>query len=125
MIKTWQMALAAALVLPALSACTSTATPETAAQFAPKVVVTGTQPVSNEAPVMAKSGQYPTFGKPLTAANTQIDDSQALEMRAQMDGLTAQRKAGTITDAEYRKRMAELQQLAANHAAEMQAKIAN
>lgn len=125
MIKTWPMALAAALVLPALGGCTSTATPETAAQFAPKVVVTGSQPVSNEPLVMANSGQFPTFGKPLTAANTQLDDSQAMQMQAQMDGLTARRKAGTITDAEYRMRMAELQQLAANHAAEMQAKIAN
>lgn len=103
----------------------STATPRTAAQYAPKVVVTGTQPVSAVKPAIANSGNYPTFGPPITAANSQMDDSEATRIQAQMAGLTASRQAGKMTEAEYQKQLADLRLLAATHGAAMQAKIAN
>ncbi len=108
----------------ALAAC-STATPQTAAQYAPKVVVTGAQPVSTVKPVLANTGAYPTFGRPMTAANNQMDDSEATRIQAQMAALTASRNAGAVTEAEYQKQLADLRLLAATHGAAMQAKIAN
>lgn len=103
----------------------STATPQTAAQYAPPVVVTGAQPVSTVRPTLANSGTYPTFGAPMTAANKQMDDSEATRIQAQMAALTASRNAGAVTEAEYRKQLADLQLLAATHGAAMQAKIEN
>lgn len=108
----------------AITAC-STATPQTAAQYAPKVVVTGAQPVSTVKPTIANSGTYPTFGAPMTAANKQMDDSEATRIQAQMAALTASRNAGSLTEAEYQKQLADLQLLAATHGAAMQAKIEN
>ncbi len=107
-----------------IAAC-STATPQTAAQYAPKVVVTGAQPVSTVKPALANSGVYPTFGPPITAASNQMDDSEATRIQAQMSALTASRNAGAVTEAEYQKKLADLRLLAATHGAAMQAKIAN
>ncbi|MFC0478827.1 hypothetical protein ACFFHG_02165 [Gellertiella hungarica] len=118
------LALSLAGAGAALAAC-STATPQTAAQFAPKPVVTGAQPVADVKPVMANSGTYPTFGQPMTAANKQMEDSEATRLQAQMSALTASRNAGTVTEAEYQKQLAELRKLAATHGTDMQAKIAN
>lgn len=106
-------------------ACSSTATPRTAAQYAPKVVVTGTQPVSTARPTIANSGTYPTFGPPITAANSQMDDSEATRIQAQMASLAASRNAGAVTEAEYQRQLADLKRLAATHGAAMQAKIEN
>ena len=103
----------------------STATPRTAALYAPKVVVTGAQPVSAVKPTIANTGTYPTFGPPITAATNQMDDSEAMRIQAQMAGLTASRNAGTLTEAEYQKQLADLRLLAATHGAAMQAKIEN
>ena len=117
-------ALAAAALAVALTGC-STATPKTAALYAPKVVVTGTQPVSTVQPVMANTGVYPTFGRPITAANVQMDDVEATRVHARMTGLTAQHQSGAVSDAEYQKQMADLRRLAASHTVEMQNRIAN
>lgn len=108
----------------ALAGC-STATPKTAALYAPKVLVTGTQPVSTVQPVMANAGVYPTFGRPITAANVQMDDVEATRVHARMAGLTAQHKSGAVSDAEYQKQMTDLRQLAVTHSVEMQNRIAN
>lgn len=107
-----------------LAAC-STATPQTAAQYAPKVVVTGVQPISTTPAVIANTGSYPTFGPPLTAANSQMDDAEAVRIQAQMASLSASHSAGALSDAEYKKKLTDLNLLAATHGAAMQAKIAN
>ena len=121
--KTVPVALLAAAAT-ALAAC-STATPQTAAQYAPQVVVTGSQPVAAEKAVMANAGQYPNFGRTITAANKQMADSEAAAIEGQMSALTASHSAGAMTDAEYKSRLDELRKLAASHAAEMKARIEN
>jgi hypothetical protein len=58
---------------------------------------------------------YPTFNGPLTAANVQINDQQATDIGKQLTALGAKREAGTITQAEYDRRVAEMRKLAATH----------
>lgn len=118
-------ALLAVTLLPPLAGCTSTATPKTAALYAPKVVVTGSQPVGTVKPVIAKSGTYPTFGRPITAANAQMEDTDARRLEAEMVALTASRDTGRITETEYQQRLIELRRLAATHASAMQTQIGN
>lgn len=55
---------------------------------------------------------YPSFNGPLTAANSQIDDAQALDLRKKLTALGNQRKAGTITQAQYDAKLAEMKKLA-------------
>jgi hypothetical protein len=118
-------ALLAAALAPALSACTSTATPKTAALYAPTVVVTGAQPVASVKPTLSNQGTYPTFGPPITAANRQMDDVEAVRLQQQMGALTASHNAGQVTDAEYQSKITELRVLASTHASEMQTRIGN
>lgn len=59
---------------------------------------------------------YPSFGGPLTAANVQINDQQAAATQKQMSALAASKQAGTITQAEYDKRVAEMRKVAADQA---------
>nr|WP_316653973.1 hypothetical protein [uncultured Gellertiella sp.] len=122
-IKTIYTLLSATLALP-LVAC-STATPQTASLYAPKVVVTGPLPATTVKPVIASTGTYPTFGPPLTAANQQLDDTEAVRIQTQIAGLAASHRAGQVSDAAYQKQMTDLRLLAATHAAAMQSKIAN
>ena len=58
---------------------------------------------------------YPSFNAPPTAANVQINDQQAGDMVKQLTALGSQRKAGTISEAEYQKRVADMRKLAAEH----------
>ncbi len=58
---------------------------------------------------------YPSFNAPPTAANVQINDQQASDIGKQLTSLGAQRKAGTISEAEYEKRVADMRKLAAQH----------
>lgn len=125
MVRTCLFALLAVTLLPALAGCSSTATPKTVALYAPKVVVTGALPVGTAEPVISKSGTYPTFGPPITAANAQMEDSQARRLEAEMVALTVSRDTGSITEAEYQRQLIELRRLAATHASSMQTKIGN
>ena len=61
----------------------------------------------------SKSG-FPDFNTPLTAANVQISDSQALDIRKQLTAAGAARKAGTITQAQYDAKVEEMRKLAAS-----------
>jgi hypothetical protein len=82
---------------------------------APTAVVVKSQngrPVDNSLDHTADG--YPTFNGPLTAANVQINDQQALDMRSKLTALGAAHKAGTITQAEYDRRVAEMKKLAAS-----------
>jgi hypothetical protein len=119
------LALVAAAIGPALAACTSAPTPRTAALYAPKVVVTGAQPIGAVKPVIAASGTYPTFAPPITAANKQMDDAEARQFQMQMAALTAGRQKGLINEAEYQKQLVELRTIATSHAVDMQTQIGN
>lgn len=123
--RTFLAALLAVSLVPVLSACTSTATPRTAGLYAPKVVVTGVQPVSTTAPVIANSGTYPTFGPQITAANKQMDDVQASQLRNQMAALAVVRQKGLVTEDQYIRQRDELRAIANTHGIDMQAQIGN
>ncbi|WFS02626.1 hypothetical protein [Rhizobium tumorigenes] len=56
---------------------------------------------------------YPTFNGPLTAANVQIADPQALDIRKQLTAAGAARNSGAITQAQYDAKVAEMRKLQA------------
>ncbi|WP_028748334.1 hypothetical protein [Rhizobium mesoamericanum] len=98
-----------------------------ARQAAPAPVVMNA--TKGEAPTQSglshyKDG-YPGFGAPLTAANVQMGDEEAGGVQKKLTALAAQRKAGTISEAEYQRRVAEFRKLAAEHGAETLSEIAN
>lgn len=66
------------------------------------------QPVDHR-PV--QSDRYPDFSKPLDSAMPQMTDEDAARMETQLSALARQRKAGTVSEAEYRRRVEELQAL--------------
>ena len=112
----------------ALSGCS---TPEeraaaAARRTAPTAVVMKSekgQPIDENSTPHTKDG-YPTFG-PLTAANVQINDQQAAGLQSQLTALAASREAGTITQAEYERRVAEMRKLAVEHGPDTLSQIEN
>jgi hypothetical protein len=74
---------------------------------------------------LRKSGTYPTFDRQLTAANVQISDEEAAGSEGRLAALGRARRSGAISEAEYRRRVAELRKLAAEHGSAAQADIAN
>jgi hypothetical protein len=117
-----------ALVI-ALSGCSSPAEKAAAAarRAAPTAVVmkseTG-QAIDENTTPRTKDG-YPTFNGPLTAANVQINDQQGADLQKQMTALTTSRNAGTISEAEYQRRVAEMRKLAAEHGTDTLSQIEN
>lgn len=83
---------------------------------APTAVVMNSPDAAANQPQHIKSPDgYPTFAGPLTAANVQMSDEQAANQQQQLSALTSARQAGTITEAEYQKRVEEMRKLAAEH----------
>ncbi|RDJ13466.1 hypothetical protein [Rhizobium grahamii] len=125
-----RIALFSAAAAMTLAGCLET--PEEKAAFrarqaAPTPVVMNA--TKGEAPTVSglshyKDG-YPGFGAPLTAANVQMSDQEAGGLQSKLTALTAQRKAGTISEAEYQRRVAEFRKLAAEHGADTLSEIAN
>ncbi|MDO1583857.1 SHOCT domain-containing protein [Rhizobium oryzicola] len=119
----WMGAVAMPL---ALSGCSSdtfalTGRPTTA----PQATVVGPQPAPTPKPITKLStGEYPSVGRPLTAANTQIADQDFDSTEAKLTRLANQRKSGAITEAEYKRRIAALRQLGSEHAADAEREIA-
>jgi hypothetical protein len=66
----------------------------------------------------APSCDYPDFSTPLKSAMAQMSDEEARQMEAELTALGAGRKNGTISEAEYWKRVRELQALASHHGAD-------
>ena len=71
------------------------------------------------------TGSYPSFSEPLTAANAQMTDQDAVKMQHNLSALGHARRSGSISEAEYNRRVEEMRKLAAQHGAETQAEIAN
>lgn len=72
-----------------------------------------------------KTGYYPGFSQPLTSANLQMTDEEAAAQQSRLSALGAARRAGTISEAEYKRREAELRRLAAQHGQDTLSEIAN
>jgi hypothetical protein len=91
----------------------------------PEAKVVGSMPVS-DSPVSTKrvTGVYPTFATPLTSASDQMSDEEATSMQSRLSSLASARSAGTVSDAEYRRRLQELQALGEHHASDAEAAIA-
>jgi hypothetical protein len=87
-----------AIALPLLSGCS--ASTHTATVLTP--------PVSDS----AKKSVYPDFSQPLTSAMPQLSDQDAAKIAARLSALGAQRQAGSISDAEYWRRVNALKSLA-------------
>lgn len=125
-----RMAILAAAAAAMLAGCTST--PEqkaaAAARRAPPTAVVmtatkGEQPT--EGGLAHYPDGYPSFGAPLTAANVQMGDDEAGGLQKQLTALGARRKAGTISEAEYQRRVAEFRKLAAEHGTDTLSEIGN
>jgi len=65
------------------------------------------------------SGKYPDFSRPLTSAMAQMSDAEASQMQGELTALSDGRKSGAISEAEYWRRVKELEALAANHGQDM------
>ena len=59
----------------------------------------------------APSDKYPDFSKPLDSAMPQMTDEEAARMETQLSALARQRRNGGISEAEYWRRVRELQAL--------------
>lgn len=100
--------IAAALPL-LLSACNSTS-PDTPAATA-------------TAGVVDRSAVYPEITGRKNAATTQMSDEEAAAHAARLSALAGSRRSGAISEAEYRRRLAELDALGANHGRDTLAEI--
>ncbi|MBC2773824.1 SHOCT domain-containing protein [Rhizobium sp. AQ_MP] len=123
-------ALAAAVVaLMAGTGCQSTTPPATTeVASVPTALQVNVEDPENPDAAPARSTYrdgYPNFGGSLNAANVQMSNDEATALQAQLTSLGAARSAGTISEAEYQARLAELRKLAAQHGPETQAQIAN
>lgn len=103
----------------ALAGCNLTAEQKAAAaakRAAPTaVVMPATKGEAVEGGLAKSPDGYPNFGAPLTAANVQMSDEQAANLQHQLTALAAQRKAGTLSEADYQAKVAEMRRLAAEH----------
>ena len=123
-----RIALIGAAAAMALAGCMRT--PEEKAEIADRraaptaVVMNATK---GEAPTESGLSHYrdgyPGFGAPLTAANVQMNDEEASSLQQKLTALSNRRKAGTISEAEYQRRVAEYRKLAEDHGPETLSEI--
>ncbi|OAP34538.1 hypothetical protein AU381_24720 [Sinorhizobium glycinis] len=73
----------------------------------------------------ADLASYPSVYGQKPAAMQQMTDEDAVNMQGQLTALAAQRKSGAISEAEYQRRLKELQLLAERHGAEALKQIEN
>jgi hypothetical protein len=59
----------------------------------------------------APAEKYPDFSQPLDSAMAQMTDEEAARQETQLSSLARQRQAGTISSAEYRRRVEALRLL--------------
>ncbi|MBV2185369.1 MAG: SHOCT domain-containing protein [Rhizobium sp.] len=108
-----------------LAGCTTPAgTSAEATGRAASLEVTVADPDAPSAEPSRSPDGYPDFSGSLTAANVQMGNKEAAELQAKLSALGAARKAGTISEAEYQRRLLELRKLAAEHGQDAQAQIA-
>ena len=111
-----RVALALGLCL-ALAACSKTGEPVAEGPIAtpPSVTVVTGVPAESGEKGPRNTGAYPDFSRPLTSANLQMTDEEATGQQAKLTALASARKAGTISEAEYRRQLAEMQALRDGH----------
>ena len=68
---------------------------------------------------------YPSVYGQRTAATQQMTDEEAVNQQEQLTALASQRRSGQISEAEYQRRLKELQTLAEQHGADALRQIEN
>ena len=58
-----------------------------------------------------QADRYPDFSKPLDSAMPQMSDQEAARIETQLSALARQRRSGAVSEAEYWRRVRELQAL--------------
>ncbi|WP_237367930.1 SHOCT domain-containing protein [Rhizobium sp. SL42] len=118
--------LAAIIGMLAASGCQSSAeTPTvTPTPSALQVTVDDVDAPEQAAPRPTSKDGFPNFGGSLNAANVQMNNEEAAALQQQLTALSSARQSGSITEAEYQRKLAELRTLAAQHGPETQAQIA-
>ncbi len=87
-----------------------------------------TAPVENKEFVITgarRTGQFPTFGRVPTAANTQLSEAERIAAEAEMTELLRARASTPDARAQYDARLRQLRALADSHARDTQSKIEN
>jgi hypothetical protein len=105
-------------VLPLLASCTSKsfALDDGVPNTAPPAVIAQANSAPPPGPMVKKdTGTYPTFARTLVAANEQIEDTDYQKTEPKMAGLARARKSGSISEAEYQRRVAAYRKLASDH----------
>ncbi|KQW27536.1 hypothetical protein ASE36_18240 [Rhizobium sp. Root274] len=123
--RSGQAALFSLVALGAGAGCQSapaTTTVPTAAAL--EVTVEDADQPQAATPRPTYSDGYPSFAGSLNAANVQMTNEEAQALQFRLTALSKARKAGTISEAEYQAKLAELRKLAAEHGADTQALIA-
>ncbi|WP_394689302.1 hypothetical protein [Hoeflea sp.] len=96
--------------------------------------LTSIVPIEQTAPVESKefvtsgarrTGQFPTFGRLPTAANTQLSEAERIAAEAEMTELLRARASTPDARAQYDARLRQLRALAESHARDTQSKIEN
>lgn len=103
MVTALRMAAGMAGLTLALAACTSAKVEEQPSIYS----VTMAKPIPADV--------YPVIEGKLPAATTQMSNEAAASQSARLTALGAARSSGKISEAEYQRRMKELQLLATNH----------
>lgn len=73
----------------------------------------------------ADLGTYPSVYGQRTAAIEQMTNEEAVSQQEQLTALASQRRSGQISEAEYQRRLKELQALAEQHGADALKQIEN
>ncbi|WP_119939934.1 hypothetical protein [Neorhizobium sp. NCHU2750] len=110
--------LAPLAALPLLASCNSKtfALDDGRPNTAPPAVIAQANAAPTPGPIVLKNtGTYPTFDHTLVAANEQIEDADYDKTEPKMAALARARNSGSISQAEYQKRVAEYRKLAADH----------
>jgi hypothetical protein len=114
--------------LPALTGCNSKsfALDDGIPNTAPPAVISQSRTAPPPGPIVQrKTGTYPTFDRTLTAANEQIEDADYQKTEPRLAALARARKTGSISEAEYNRRVTEYRKLAADHGKDALTDIAN
>jgi len=105
-------------VLPLLSGCNSQsfALDDGIPNTPPPAVIVQSKIAPPPGPLAIRNtGTYPTFDPTLTAAAEQIEDDDYHKAEPRLAALAKARRSGSISEAEYNRRVAEYRKLAADH----------
>jgi hypothetical protein len=123
----WLPLFISAGVLPVLAGCNSKsfALDDGIPNTAPPAVISQTRTAAPPGPIVQRNtGTYPTFERTLVAANEQIEDADYQKSEPRLAALARARQSGSISEAEYNRRVAEYRKLAAEHGKDALASIA-